>query len=97
MPEDLSGFSMQELFRVETENQTAILCEGLLALERDPQAAEALEALMRAAHSIKGAARIINLDGAVRVAHHMEDCFVAAQGGKGVQYKKVHLNSLVSG
>jgi len=80
--EDLSGFSMQELFRVETENQAAILSEELLALECDPQAAEALEALMRAAHSIKGAARIINLDGAVRVAHQMEDCFVAAQGGQ---------------
>jgi len=79
---DLSSFSMQELFRVETENQAAVLTEGLLALERDPQAADALESLMRAAHSIKGAARIINLDGAVGVAHKMEDCFVAAQSGK---------------
>jgi len=78
---DMSGFSMQELFRVETENQATVLTEGLLALERDPQAAETLEALMRAAHSIKGAARILNLDAAVNVAHQMEDCFVAAQNG----------------
>ncbi|MDX8411550.1 MAG: hybrid sensor histidine kinase/response regulator [Mariprofundaceae bacterium] len=82
MSDDLSGFSMQELFRVETENQAAVLTEGLLVLERDPRAAEALESLMRAAHSIKGAARIINLDGAVGVAHAMEDCFVAAQTGQ---------------
>jgi len=80
--DDLSGFSMQDLFRIETENQTALLTEGLLQIERDPQAADALESLMRAAHSIKGAARIINLDAAVRVAHQMEDCFVAAQAGK---------------
>jgi two-component system sensor histidine kinase and response regulator WspE len=79
---DLSGFSMQELFRIETENQAAVLTEGLLDMERNPQAAEALESMMRAAHSIKGAARIINLDGAVSVAHQMEDCFVAAQSGK---------------
>ena len=37
---------------------------------------------MRAAHSLKGAARIVGLDAAVRVAHAMEDCFVAVQKGK---------------
>ena len=36
---------------------------------------------MRAAHSLKGAARIVGLDVGVRVAHAMEDCFVAAQRG----------------
>ena len=36
---------------------------------------------MRAAHSIKGAARVVGVDPAVRVAHVMEDCFVAAQKG----------------
>jgi len=80
--DDFSSFSMQELFRVETENQTALLTEGLLLLERDQQAEDALESLMRAAHSIKGAARIINLNAAVDIAHHMEDCFVSAQAGK---------------
>lgn len=42
---------------------------------------ESLEALMRAAHSLKGAARIVSLQAAVRIAHAMEDCFVAAQQG----------------
>jgi two-component system sensor histidine kinase and response regulator WspE len=37
---------------------------------------------MRAAHSLKGAARIVGLEAAVQVAHAMEDCFVAAQKGK---------------
>ena len=37
---------------------------------------------MRAAHSLKGAARIVGLDAAVRVAHAMEDCLVAAQKGR---------------
>ena len=73
---------MLELFRIEAETQTAILTGGLLELERGSAAAPQLEALMRAAHSLKGAARIVNLPVAVRVAHAMEDCFVAAQRGK---------------
>jgi two-component system sensor histidine kinase and response regulator WspE len=80
--EDLSDFSMHDLFRLETENQVAILTSGLLALERDPSDARQLEELMRAAHSLKGAARIVGVDVAVQVAHHLEDCFVAAQEGK---------------
>jgi two-component system, chemotaxis family, sensor histidine kinase and response regulator WspE len=73
---------MLELFRVEAENQAAVLTSGLLELERGPAPPERLEALMRAAHSLKGAARIVNLPVAVHVAHAMEDCFVAAQHGK---------------
>ena len=80
--DDLSNFSMHDLFRLEAENQAAILTEGLLALERDPSDAVRLEELMRAAHSLKGAARIVGLDAAVHVAHSMEDCFVAAQRGQ---------------
>jgi two-component system sensor histidine kinase and response regulator WspE len=76
------GLSMLDLFRVEAENQTAILTSGLLALERKPTAHEHLEGLMRAAHSLKGAARIVNLQTQVRVAHALEDCFVLAQQGK---------------
>lgn len=79
--EDLSGYSMGELFRIEVEAQSAILSEALLALEHAPREARGLESVMRAAHSIKGAARIINVAAAVRVAHAMEDCFVAAQKG----------------
>src|SRR5476651_93984 len=82
MSEDLSNFSMFDLFRVEVENQAQVLTAGLLALERDPTAADQLEATMRAAHSLKGAARIVGLDAGVSVAHVMEDCLVAAQSGR---------------
>ncbi len=80
--DDLSHLSMLELFRVEAETQAAALTSGLLELERGAGGPDQLETLMRAAHSIKGAARIVNLHAAVRVAHAMEDCFVAAQQGK---------------
>jgi two-component system, chemotaxis family, sensor histidine kinase and response regulator WspE len=80
--DDLGSLSMLELFRVEAENQTAILIRGLLALEEDPRALQTWDVLMRAAHSLKGAARIVNLQSAVRIAHALEDCFVAAQQGR---------------
>ncbi len=71
--------SMLDLFRLEVEEQATVLTNGLVVLETQPHSAPELEALMRAAHSIKGAARIVGLDAAVDVAHVMEDCFVAAQ------------------
>jgi len=81
LPTDLSGMSMLDLFRVEAEAQVQTLTDGLLALERNNASASQLESLMRAAHSLKGAARIVGLNVAVGVAHVMEDCFVAAQKG----------------
>ena len=82
MRDDLSGFSLMDLFRSEAEGQVATLSEGLINLEGNATAASAIEPLMRAAHSLKGAARIVGLDPAVRIAHALEDAFVAAQEGK---------------
>jgi two-component system sensor histidine kinase and response regulator WspE len=79
--DDLSQFSMLDLFRMEADSQTQILTDGLLAFERrnDPAA---VESMMRAAHSIKGAASIVGLEMVVQLAHGMEDAFIAAQAGK---------------
>jgi two-component system, chemotaxis family, sensor histidine kinase and response regulator WspE len=80
---DLGGFSMFDLFREEAETHCASLESGLLKLEANPtDGGVAIEPLMRAAHSVKGAARIIGLDIAVGLAHAMEDVFVAVQDGK---------------
>ena len=73
--------SLAELFRVEAHAQVAKLTSGLIALE-DGVVADQLEELMRAAHSLKGAARIVGHDSAVRLAHELEECFVAAQAGR---------------
>jgi len=82
MSDDLSNFSMMELFRMEAETHAAVLADGLIALEENPGATESVAELMRAAHSLKGAARIVGLDPAVDLAHVMEDCFVSVQKGK---------------
>jgi two-component system sensor histidine kinase and response regulator WspE len=78
---DLGGFSLHELFRAEAETHAAALSEGLVRLEgtSDPSV---VEPLMRAAHSIKGAARVVGLDIGVRLAHAMEDVLVAMQKGR---------------
>jgi two-component system, chemotaxis family, sensor histidine kinase and response regulator WspE len=78
---NLSAFSMWDLFRGEVESQMRLFTDGLLALERGEPAKEHLASTMRAAHSIKGAGRIVQLDVAVTLAHTMEDCLVAAQEG----------------
>ena len=96
MSQDLSGFSMLELFRLEAESQTAILSAGVLAIEELERSPATIESMMRAAHSLKGAARIIGLDPAVRVAHAMEDCVVAA--GKGTFHvRPEHADVLLAG
>ena len=79
---DLSQFSMLDLFRMEADSQTQVLTDGLLAMERLKNDASAVESMMRAAHSIKGAASIVGLEVVVQVAHSMEDAFIAAQHGK---------------
>jgi len=69
-----------DLFRVELENHTQVLETGLVRAE-GAQAPERIEPLMRAAHSIKGAARIVGLSAAVTLAHAMEDMLSAALQG----------------
>ncbi len=92
---NLADVSMLELFRVEAENQASEIIKGLLELERDARNPKLLQSLMRAAHSIKGAARIVNLPNAVVLAHAMEDCFTAAQ--KGLNLTRPHFDLLLKG
>ena len=79
--DDLSSFSMLDLFRMEAQAQARVLTDGLLRSERAADAAT-LEAMMRAAHSTKGAAAIVGMEPMVSLAHAMEDVFVAAQQGR---------------
>ncbi len=80
-PEDLSGFSMLDLFQAEVETHAATLEAGLVELDSAPEDLGLIEPLMRAAHSLKGAARIVGLDAVVTLAHAMEDLLVLAQEG----------------
>jgi two-component system, chemotaxis family, sensor histidine kinase and response regulator WspE len=94
--QEVSRTSMFDLFRAEAESQAQVLTAGLLALERDGTAAEQLESCMRAAHSLKGAARVVGVTIGVDVTHAMEDCFVAAQEGR-IEMDRRHIDELLRG
>ncbi|WP_277760748.1 hybrid sensor histidine kinase/response regulator [Pseudomonas sp. A34-9] len=95
-PEQMRDASLLELFSLEAEAQTQVLSAGLLALERNPTQTDQLESCMRAAHSLKGAARIVGIDSGVSVAHVMEDCLVSAQEGR-LLLRPEHIDALLQG
>jgi two-component system sensor histidine kinase and response regulator WspE len=95
-PDQMRDASLFELFTLEAEAQTQVLSAGLLALERNPAQADQLEACMRAAHSLKGAARIVGVNAGVSVSHVMEDCLVEAQEGR-LHLKPEHIDALLMG
>ena len=95
-PDQMRDASLQELFSLEADAQTQVLSAGLLALERNPTQADQLEACMRAAHSLKGAARIVGVDAGVSVSHVMEDCLVSAQEGR-LYLQPEHIDALLQG
>lgn len=74
--------SMLELFRLEVEQHGSTITDSLLSLEKNSASTECAESLMRAAHSIKGAARLVGLQEAVELAHMMEDYLVAVREGR---------------
>src|SRR5512136_1847206 len=71
--------ALLELFQAEMDTHIPVLSQGLLELEKGRGGEQEIAGMMRAAHSIKGAARIVGIEAAVRLAHAMEDCFTAAK------------------
>lgn len=67
------------LFAAEVEDKAAAIDRHLLQLEQQPDRLELIAPVMRATHSIKGAARAVGHDAAVRLAHALEECLSGAQ------------------
>lgn len=89
MSDDFGDLSLFDLFKMEAEDNLRVLQDHLLAVERGEATPAMLEELMRAAHSMKGAARIIGLDLVVGLTHAMEDRFVKAQAGQAIAHDEV--------
>ena len=69
----------------ELEGHVQAMNRDLLALEKDPEGPERperLKALCRAAHSVKGAARSVNLDLIEEACHRIEAVFAAARDSR---------------
>ncbi|MFM8356374.1 MAG: Hpt domain-containing protein, partial [Gammaproteobacteria bacterium] len=79
---DAGDDDLLALFKEEAELQIAQLNDALIALEGAAEPRTVLEDLMRAAHSLKGAAQIVGLSPLVKLAHATEDLFVAALAGQ---------------
>ncbi|MCB1111854.1 MAG: Hpt domain-containing protein [Chlamydiales bacterium] len=79
--ESSADLSLLELFFGELENYITVLNDGLSVIEAKEDREDDLEKLMRAAHSLKGAARTVQMDLVVRLAHAMEDYLSALQTG----------------
>ncbi|MBI5758055.1 MAG: hybrid sensor histidine kinase/response regulator [Planctomycetales bacterium] len=85
-----------DLFREEVRTNVRTLNEGLVGIEQNPDDTGLIEPLMRSAHSIKGASRVVNIDEGVRLAHVMEELLVAAQNAK-LRLTSVHVDLLLRG
>ncbi len=78
----VSDPSLLKLFLQELELHLEKLSAGLLDFEKRGPEPALVELLMRASHSIKGAARVLHLDILESVAHALEDCFLASERRK---------------
>lgn len=79
MPDARNKF--KDLFCEESEDQLGTLSRTLLILEQEPGKLEHYQTLMRAAHTIKGAAATMGYVEMARLAHALEDVFHAGERG----------------
>jgi len=70
-----------QIFREECKEHIHNLNEGLLALERQPKEAS-LEGILRSAHSLKGAARMMGIKTLETLAHYLESVLTQLDRGE---------------
>jgi chemotaxis protein histidine kinase CheA len=61
------------LFLEEATEHLAEMSRACLALEKDPESAEAIDGVFRSAHSIKGMAASLDYESVTQLAHRLED------------------------
>lgn len=81
MSDQYQHASLAELFLLEAQEKTLLLDQALIALSTQPNDKVHLESGMRAAHSLKGAARLVGVEPVVAVAHEMEELLVSGLRG----------------
>lgn len=70
---------IRDFFWKELEERVEVLTQHLLELEQGLSSDQRLETMMRMAHTIKGGARLADIDPVMKLAHTLEDIFVSAQ------------------
>jgi two-component system, chemotaxis family, sensor kinase CheA len=70
---DIDLALLREVFMTETEEGLETMEQALLALEARPNDSELLQTVFRAAHTLKGGAASLGLEGLGDFTHSMED------------------------
>ena len=65
--------NLYQYFKIEAREIVADLSRDLLGLEKGSEGAEPIARLLRQAHTLKGAARVVRLPRIAEIAHAMED------------------------
>lgn len=73
-------------FRIEAAELLEALSRGVLAFERSPSDASAIAPLLRHAHTLKGAARVVRQLEIADAAHALEDELTALQTGHSIAH-----------
>src|SRR5271154_186159 len=71
-------------FRIEARELLEGLNQAVLELERDGNRKEVIGKLLRIAHTLKGASRVVKQPGIAECAHAIEDAFAPYRDGCGV-------------
>ncbi|MGA8643933.1 hybrid sensor histidine kinase/response regulator [Candidatus Binatus sp.] len=71
---------LYQYFKIEAREIVADLSRDILGLEKDGAGAEPLARLLRQAHTLKGAARVVRLPRIAEIAHAMEDALAPHRG-----------------
>src|SRR3954466_6918676 len=84
MPDDDEFLqALRATFKVEADEHVQTIASGLLELERAPEddgeRRALIEVVFRAAHSLKGAARGVNLTDVETICQSMEDIFATCK------------------
>ncbi len=85
---------MRALFLSELRERAEEMTGHLLEIEQGRITAKRLETVMRLAHTIKGGARLSELDPVMKIAHVMEDLFVAVRKGN-IRLESHHIDRLL--
>ncbi|MGA1357127.1 MAG: Hpt domain-containing protein, partial [Prochlorothrix sp.] len=72
---------LRDLFKTSSEERLQNIDAGLLHLEKHPDDAAVIDAIMRDAHSLKGDSNMLGLKDIGTIAHEVEHIFKAVQQG----------------
>src|SRR5215471_1875405 len=79
---DIDRAALMRLFVSDSEEELARMEAAVLVLEDRPDDAATVDALFRSAHTVKGNAAMLALDGFARFAHLLEDLLHTVRSGQ---------------